>query len=279
MFDTGTTAFMIVATALVMIMTPGLAFFYAGMAGKKNVVGIMFQSFVSLGVTAVMWYVCGYSLSFSGDMCGGFIGNFDKAFMSGVNLNSVFASNPAHPMPEFIFCAYQLMFAVITPALITGAFANRMGFKAYLLFLILWQVLVYYPFAHMIWGGGLLFQWGVLDFAGGIVVHATAGFAALATVIYLKSRRDKTSSNNNIPLIAIGTGLLWFGWYGFNAGSALDVNNITAQAFMNTNTAAAFAAVTWMIIDWMMTKKAKSVAVNASSSICTSRIRPKSVAV
>ena len=258
-FDTGTTGFMLVATALVMIMTPGLAFFYGGLAGKKNVVGIMFQSFVSLGITAIMWFLCGYSLCFSGDACGGIIGNLDKALMHGVNLNSVFAPNPAHAMPEFVFCAYQLMFAVITPALITGAFANRMTFKAYIAFLVLWQVLVYYPFAHMIWGGGLLAQWGVLDFAGGIVVHATAGFAALASVIYIKSRRDKVSANNNIPLIAIGTGLLWFGWYGFNAGSALDVNGITAQAFLNTNTAAAFAAVTWLIIDWMMVKKAKSV--------------------
>ncbi len=257
MFDTGITAFMLVATALVMIMTPGLAFFYGGLAGKKNVVGIMYQSFVSLGITTVMWFVCGYSLCFSGDALGGFIGNLDKAFMRGVNLNSAFAGNTK--MPEFVFVAYQLMFAIITPALITGAFANRKSFKGYLVFLVLWQVLIYYPFAHMIWGGGLLAKWGVLDFAGGIVVHVSAGFAALASVFYIKHRRDKQSANHNVPLIAIGTGLLWFGWYGFNAGSALDVNAITGQAFMNTHFAAGFAAVTWMAIEWFMVKKPKMI--------------------
>ncbi|MBI3501236.1 MAG: ammonium transporter [Bacteroidetes bacterium] len=257
MFDTGTTAFMLVAAALVMLMTPGLAFFYGGLAGKKNVVGIMYQSFVSLGITTVMWFICGYSLCFSGDALGGIIGNLDKAFMHNVNLNSPFPGNPK--MPEFVFIAYQLMFAIITPALITGAFANRKTFRSYLVFLILWQLLVYYPFAHMIWGGGLLAKWGVLDFAGGIVVHVSAGFAALASVFYIKHRRDKHSANHNIPLIAIGTGLLWFGWYGFNAGSALDVNAITGQAFMNTHFAAAFAAVTWMMIEWFMVKKPKMV--------------------
>ena len=256
-FDTGSTGFMLLATSLVMLMTPGLAFFYGGLAGKRNILGIMIQSFVSMGITTVMWYLCGYSLCFSGDAMGGVIGNFDKAFMHGVNLNSAFSGNKN--IPEFVFMAYQMMFAIITPALITGAFVNRVTFKSYLIFLVLWQLLVYYPFAHMVWGGGLLAQWGVLDFAGGIVVHATAGFAALASVIYVGTRRDKASPPNSVPLIAIGTGLLWFGWYGFNAGSALDVNAITGQAFLNTDVAASFAAVTWLIIEWSMIKKPKFV--------------------
>jgi ammonium transporter, Amt family len=257
MFDTGTTGFMLLATSLVMLMTPGLAFFYGGLAGKRNILGIMIQSFVSMGITTIMWFVCGYSLCFSGDALGGIIGNFDKAFMAGVNLNSPFAGNTK--LPEFVFMAYQMMFAIITPALITGAFVNRVTFKSYVIFLILWQVLVYYPFAHMVWGGGLLAKWGVLDFAGGIVVHATAGFAALASVIYVGKRRDKESVPNSIPLIAIGTGLLWFGWYGFNAGSELDVNAITGLAFVNTDVAASFAAITWLVIEWSLVKKPKFV--------------------
>jgi Amt family ammonium transporter len=256
-FDTGATGFMLLATSLVMLMTPGLAFFYGGLAGKRNILGIMIQSFVSMGITTVMWYICGYSLCFSGDALGGVIGNFDKSFMHGVNLNSAFAGNKN--IPEYVFIAYQMMFAIITPALITGAFVNRVTFKSYLIFLVLWQLLVYYPFAHMVWGGGLLAQWGILDFAGGIVVHATAGFAALASVIYVGKRRDKASPPNSVPLIAIGTGLLWFGWYGFNAGSELDVNAITGQAFLNTDVAASFAAITWLIIEWSMVKKPKFV--------------------
>lgn len=257
MFDTGITGFMLLATSLVMLMTPGLAFFYGGLAGKRNILGIMIQSFVSMGITTIMWFVCGYSLCFSGDAMGGIIGNMDKAFMHGVDLNSPFPGN--HKLPEFVFIAYQMMFAIITPALITGAFVNRVTFKSYIVFLVLWQLLVYYPFAHMIWGGGLLARWGVLDFAGGIVVHATAGFAALASVIYVGKRRDKASLPNSIPLIAIGTGLLWFGWYGFNAGSALDVNAITGLAFLNTDVAASFAAITWLVIEWTMHKKPKFV--------------------
>ena len=143
-----------------------------------------------------------------------------------------------------------MMFAIITPALITGAFANRVTFKAYLIFLVVWQVFVYYPFVHMIWGGGLLAEWGVLDFAGGVVVHATAGFAALASVFYVGSRHVKNSKPNNIPLVAVGTALLWFGWYGFNAGSELQMNGITAMAFLNTDIAASVAAVTWLVLDW-----------------------------
>jgi len=151
------------------------------------------------------------------------------------------------------------MFAIITPALITGAFVNRVTFKAYLIFLVVWQLLVYYPFVHMIWGGGLMAELGVIDFAGGIVVHATAGFAALASVIYVGSRRDKFSPPNSIPLVAIGTGLLWFGWYGFNAGSELDVDAITTLAFLNTDVAASFAAITWLFVEWSRARKPKFV--------------------
>ena len=256
-FDTGSTGFMLLATSLVMLMTPGLAFFYGGLAGKRNILGIMIQSFVSMGITTILWYVCGYSLCFSGNAMGGIIGDLNKCFMHGVRLDTPFPGNPK--MPEFVFFAYQMMFAIITPALITGAFINRITFKSYLVFLVLWQVLVYYPFAHMVWGGGLLAQWGVRDFAGGIVVHATAGFAALASVIYVGKRRDRESPPNSIPLIAIGTGLLWFGWYGFNAGSELDVDAITGQAFINTDVAASFACITWLVIEWSLVKKPKFV--------------------
>lgn len=255
-FDTGSTGFMLIATALVMLMTPGLAFFYGGLAGKRNVVGIIFQSFVSLGITTIMWYTVGYSLCFSGG-AGGVIGDLHKAFLNGVGPLTPFPGNPK--IPEFVFIAYQLMFAIITPALITGAFKKRVTFKAYLIFLVLWQVLVYYPFAHMIWGGGWLAQWGVLDFAGGIVVHATAGFAALASVIYVGRRNVAQHTPHSLPLIAIGTGLLWFGWFGFNAGSELNVDSVTGLAFLNTHAAAAFAGITWMIIDWIREKKPKLV--------------------
>ncbi|HVA97627.1 MAG TPA: ammonium transporter [Bacteroidia bacterium] len=256
-FDTGITGFMLLATSLVMLMTPGLAFFYGGLAGKRNILGIMIQSFVSMGITTIIWVVCGYSLCFSGNALGGIIGNLDKVFLHGVTLNTPFPGNPK--LPEFVFIAYQMMFAIITPALITGAFINRVTFKSYLVFLVLWQLLVYYPFVHMVWGGGLLAQWGVEDFAGGIVVHATAGFAALASVFYVGKRRNTESTPNSIPLIAIGTGLLWFGWYGFNAGSELNVNAITGLAFLNTDVAASFAAITWLIIEWSMQRKPKFV--------------------
>ena len=220
----------------------------------------MIQSFVSMGITTIMWYVFGYSLCFSGNELGGVIGDFHKAFLHGVNLHTPFTMGGASgKIPEFVFFAYQMMFAIITPALITGAFVNRVTFKSYLVFLMLWQLLVYYPFVHMVWGNGLLAQWGVRDFAGGIVVHATAGFAALASVIYVGKRRDRESPPNSIPLIAIGTGLLWFGWYGFNAGSELDVDAITGQAFINTDVAASFAGITWLIIEWSLVKKPKFV--------------------
>ncbi|MHC1776186.1 MAG: ammonium transporter [Lentimicrobium sp.] len=251
----GNTGFMLLATSLVMLMTPGLAFFYGGLASKRNILGIMIQSFVSLGVTTVLWFAFGYSLCFSGT--GAIIGDLDKAFMNGVDLNSVYAGNGK--IPELVFFLYQMMFAIITPALITGAFVGRVTFKSYMFFLVVWQIFVYYPFVHMVWGGGLLAQWGVLDFAGGIVVHATAGFAALASVFYVGARTSKDSTPNSIPLVAIGTGLLWFGWYGFNAGSELAVDNITAQAFANTDIAASFATVTWLIIEWSKARKPKFI--------------------
>lgn len=256
MFDTGSTGFMLIATSLVMLMTPGLAFFYGGLVGRKNVLAIMIQSFVSLGWTTVIWFAFGYSLCFSGGE-GGIIGNFNMAFLAGTDLNSVFTGN--NQIPLYVFCLYQMMFAIITPALITGAFANRVRFPAYMVFLTLWLVFVYFPLVHMVWGGGLLTQWGVLDFAGGIVVHASAGMAALASVFYVGKRSIAERGPHSIPLVALGTGLLWFGWYGFNAGSELQVDAITGIAFLNTDIAASFAAITWLILAWTLEKKPKFV--------------------
>lgn len=251
MFDTGLTAFMLLATSLVMLMTPGLAFFYGGLVGKRNILNVMIQSFVSMGITTVLWFSFGYSLCFSGGE-GEIIGNLHKAFLNGVTPDSVFSADKR--FPEIVFIAYQMMFAIITPALITGAFVHRVTFKAYLIFLVVWQVFVYYPFVHMIWGDGLLAKWGVLDFAGGVVVHTTAGFAALASVFYVGSRHVKNHKPNSVPLMAVGTALLWFGWYGFNAGSELQMNGITAMAFLNTDISASVAAVVWLILDWTIGK-------------------------
>ncbi len=270
MLDTGSTGFMLLATSLVMLMTPGLAFFYGGLATKRNILGIMIQSFVSLGWTTVLWIFFGYSLCFSGGE-GGIIGNFDKAFLNGISMSSMYSNGK---IPEFVFVAYQMMFAIITPALITGAFVNRVTFKSYFIFLTVWQIFVYYPFVHMVWGGGLLAQWGVLDFAGGIVVHATAGFAALASVFYVGARTDKNSTPNSIPLVAIGSGLLWFGWYGFNAGSEVAVDNITVIAFLNTDIAASFATIAWLVIEWSRERKPKFVGLLTGSIAGLATITP-----
>ena len=261
MLDTGSTGFMLLACSLVMLMTPGLAFFYGGLATKRNILGIMIQSFVSLGWTTVLWVFFGYSLCFSGG-AGGVIGNLDKAFLAGVGMDSMYSNGK---IPEMVFIAYQMMFAIITPALITGAFVNRVTFKAYMIFLTLWQILVYYPFVHMVWGGGWLAQWGVIDFAGGIVVHATAGFAALASVFYIGARTDRNSTPNSIPLVAIGSGLLWFGWYGFNAGSEVAVDKVTSLAFLNTDIAASFATIAWLFVEWSREHKPKFVGLLTGS--------------
>ena len=255
MFNTGNTGFMLVATSLVMLMTPGLAFFYGGLVGRKNVLSIMIQSFVSMGITTILWYSVGFSLCFSGGE-GGIIGNLDMAFLRGVTPTTPFGDAQ---IPMYLFFAYQMMFAIITPALITGAFSNRVRFPAYLIFLVAWHLLVYFPFVHMIWGGGLFAEWGVIDFAGGIAVHNIAGMAALASVLFVGRRRVAEHGPHSIPLVALGTGLLWFGWYGFNAGSELQVDAVTVLAFVNTDIAASFAAISWLFIEWKLQRKPKFV--------------------
>ena len=284
MFDTGNTGFMLVATSLVMLMTPGLAFFYGGLVGRKNVLTIMIQSFVSMGVTTIIWWAYGYSLCFSGGV-GGIIGNLDKAFLMGVTLTTPSPYGTGN-IPEFVFMAYQMMFAIITPALITGAFSNRVRFGSYLLFLVGWLTFVYFPFVHMVWGNGLLAQLGVLDFAGGIVVHNIAGMAALASVLYVGRRRVGDSIPHSIPLVALGTGLLWFGWYGFNAGRQLKVDAVTGLAFLNTDIAASFAGPVWMLLAWVFEKKPKflglltgAVAGLATITPCAGYVTPTSAAI
>ena len=245
---------MLIAASLVMLMTPGLAFFYGGLVGRKNVLAIMIQSFLSMAVVDVIWFAFGYSLCFSGGQ-GAVIGDLRLAFLNGRRPQHAVRETARFPL--FVFVVYQMMFAIITPALITGAFANRVRFTAYFIFLVVWLILVYFPLVHMVWGGGLLAQWGVRDFAGGIVVHASAGFAALASVFFVGPRHVKDRGPHSIPLVALGTGLLWFGWYGFNAGSELRVDQITVAAFLNTDLAASFAAVTWLILAWIFEKKPK----------------------
>jgi Amt family ammonium transporter len=243
---------MLLCTSLVMLMTPGLAFFYGGLVGRRGVLTIMMQSFVSMGWTTVVWFVAGYSLCFSGGQ-GGIIGNLDLAFLRGVTLDTPAPLNDTIPL--IVFIAYQMMFAIITPALITGAFAGRVTFKAYMLFLTGWLLFVYFPFVHMIWGGGFLGQWGVKDFAGGIVVHNIAGMAALASVLFVGKRAFQDRGPHSIPLVALGTGLLWFGWYGFNAGSEFQVDSTTAVAFLNTDVAASFAAIAWLAMAWRFERR------------------------
>ncbi len=247
--DAGDTAFVLVSAALVALMTPGLAFFYGGLVRRKNFLAIMMQSFISMGVVTTIWVLVGYSLAFSGDV-GGVIGNLDWVGLRHVGQ----APGPWAPhIPAAAHFVFQEMFAIITPALITGAFADRVHFKSYLKFLVLWSLLVYIPLVHWIWGGGFLAKWGALDFAGGMVVHTSAGFAALASVWIVGSRKfapGERTLPHNVAFVALGTGLLWFGWFGFNAGSALAANGIAAQAFVNTDIADSIAMCTWLFITW-----------------------------
>ncbi len=250
--DSGDTAWILVSTALVMLMTPGLALFYGGMVRGKNVLGTIMQSFVAIAVISIQWILIGYSLSFGPDI-NGIIGGLDWIGLRGVGV----APNPdyAPTVPHMAFMIYQAMFAVITPALITGAFAERMKFSAYLLFTLLWSTVVYDPVAHWVWGaGGWLKQMGTLDFAGGIVVHLISGISALAAALIIGRRKGylrETMNPHNLPMTVLGAGLLWFGWFGFNAGSALSAGTLSTFAFVATHTSAVAATVTWVIIEWL----------------------------
>lgn len=249
--NSGDTAFVLISAALVCLMTPGLAFFYGGLVRRKNVLTIMMQSFISLGIVTTIWVFGGFSMAFGTDI-GGIIGNFKYFLLNGVGA----APNPVYgsTIPFFTFFIYQEMFAIITPALITGAFADRVNFKSYLKFLVIWSVLVYIPLVHWIWGGGFLQKLGVVDFAGGIVVHVSAGIAALASVFFVGKRKLQPGEKlapHNIAFVALGTGLLWFGWFGFNGGSALAANGLAAAAFVNTDIAGSVAMVAWLFISWI----------------------------
>ncbi len=252
--DTGDTAWIIVATALVMLMTiPGLALFYGGLAKSKDSLNTMAMSFVAFCIVSMLWVAFGFSFTFSGDI-GGFIGDGAKIFLKGIGPDSI--SDLAKTIPEHVFIVFQLTFAAITVALVSGAYIERIKFPAWMLFCILWFVLVYIPVAHWVWGGGFLSKMGALDFAGGTVVHINAGAAAIVGALLLGRRKDKTLLPGNLTLVVIGAGLLWFGWFGFNAGSALGANGLAGTAFINTNTAAAVAALSWMLVEWMHSKKA-----------------------
>ncbi|MBU4327686.1 MAG: ammonium transporter [Proteobacteria bacterium] len=253
--NTGDTAFMLIATAMVMLMTPGLALFYGGLVRSKNVLATTMQSFVCLGLISMLWVVYGYSLAFGPDV-GHFIGNLDHVFLKGVGLEP---GPYSATIPSLLFCAFQLMFAIITPALITGAFAERMKFTAFLAFTILWSSLVYLPVCHWVWGQeGWLFKMGALDFAGGTVIHINSGAAALVAALVLGKRKGYGRDSmhpHNLPMTVLGAGLLWFGWFGFNAGSALGASPIAVLALFTTQVATGAGALAWVIAEWKVQGK------------------------
>ncbi len=253
-YNTGDIAWMLMSTALVLIMTPGLAFFYGGMVNKKNVISTMLQSVICMVIITVMWGIFGFSLAF-GDSIGGVIGNPSTFFMmKGMLGNSSWPSAPTIPL--LLFAMYQLKFAIITPALITGAFAERIRFNSYIIFLCLFSIFIFSPLAHCTWHpNGLLYKMGVLDFAGGTVVHMSAGWAALASALYLKKRNEPSHSPARITYVLIGTGLLWFGWFGFNAGSAFGANHLAVNALATSTTASAAAGLTWIFFDMLRGRK------------------------
>ena len=263
--NTGNTAFMMICTALVFFMTPGLAFFYGGLVRRKNVCNTMMACVAIMGLSVLLWTMFGYSLSFGGNHAG-IIGDFRWAFLNDVGWE---ASPYADTIPHLVFAAFQMMFAMITPALITGAVIGRMRFKALFAFIALWSFLVYYPMAHMVWGeGGFLAAIGSVDFAGGNVVHISSGVSALVLATYLGRRKgyEKTSYRiHNIPFVVLGASLLWFGWFGFNAGSALAADGLAAHAFMTSAISSAAALVSWMLID--VIKDGKPTLVGASTGL------------
>jgi Amt family ammonium transporter len=255
------TGWLMVSCALVMLMTPGLALFYGGMVNSKNVLSSFMHSFIALGIITLQWVVIGYSLSFGSDAGGGFIGGFEYAFLNGVGLEPQAGST----IPHILFMAFQMMFAIITPALISGAIAERMKFSAYFLFIILWATFVYDPICHWVWGpDGWLGARGALDFAGGTVVHLSSGAAALVCALVI-GRRSRPGPPHNLTLTLLGAGMLWFGWFGFNAGSALAANANAALALVNTHLAAGAAAFAWAIVEWI--KQGKPTALGVASGL------------
>ena len=256
--DTGDTAWMLTSTALVLFMTlPGLALFYAGLVRSKNAVSVLMQCFAIACIASIIWVVYGYSLSFRGD--GAFIGDLSAAFLSGIGRETLSGS-----IPETVFVMFQMTFAIITPALVVGAFAERMKFSAMCLFSALWLTLVYFPACHMVWGGGLLAQWGVIDFAGGLVVHLTCGVGALVAAVMLGKRRGFPGSAmppHNRSLVVMGAAMLWVGWFGFNAGSAVAASEDAGMAMLVTHISAALAAFTWMTIEWIKQGKPTVVGI------------------
>ncbi len=244
----GDTAWMMTSSALVLMMTlPGLALFYGGLVRSRNVLSILMQCMISAGLMGVLWVVAGYSLAFSGD--GSFIGNLDKVLLKGIGPDTLSGT-----IPEYVFVTFQGMFAIITPALMIGAFAERMRFGPYMLFITLWLFTVYIPLAHMVWGGGFIASMGGLDFAGGLVVHMSSGFSALVAALFLGKRRGYGKDPmppHSLPLTVIGAALLWVGWFGFNAGSALAADGVAGLAFLTTNTATASAVLGWVAIEWL----------------------------
>ena len=275
--DTGDVAWMLTATALVLFMTPGLSFFYGGMVKAKNIISTMLQSFIALGIVSILWYVVGFSLAF-GDSIGGFIGNPMTFFMFN-NVGTANHSVIASGIPLVLFAAFQLKFAIITPALVTGSFAERVRFWAYLLFICFFTLAIYCPIAHWIWHpDGFLFKMGVLDFAGGAVIHLSAGIAGLAGAIVLGRRKSHINNEEhfpvNIPYVLLGTGLLWFGWFGFNAGSALGANAQALTAFLNTNMASASAMLAWILFDAAKGRKASALGACIGAVVGLATITP-----
>lgn len=255
--NSGDTAWILVSSALVLLMTPGLAFFYAGMVRSKNVVSTLFQNMVALGVIGILWMVIGYSLAFVGDI-NGFVGGTDALMLNGVGQEA------NGTIPHLVFMAFQMMFAIITPILMTGAFAERVNFKSWVVVMAVWSIVVYSPVCHWVWGGGWLAEKGALDFAGGFVVHMTAGYSALVAAMMIGPRKD-TGAPYDTGMVVLGTALLWFGWFGFNAGSALAADGIAAQAFVTTFASSAAAMLAWMFID--KSKDGKSTLMGACIGI------------
>lgn len=269
--NSGNTAWMIMATALVFLMTlPGLAFFYGGLVRRKNVLNILMQCFIIAAVITIEWVVIGYSLSFgsSKGVLAPYIGGVDWAFLKGISIHDVspyYISQPVERIPHIVFILFQCMFAIITPALIVGAFAERIRFKGFFFFTLLWTLLVYNPVAHWIWSSdGWLFKLGVLDFAGGTVVHINAGIAALVMALMIGKRKGLNgapSTPHNIPFVVLGAGMLWFGWFGFNAGSGLAADGLAGSAFLVTHVATAMAALTWAVLDWVFHRTPSTIGI------------------